>query len=136
VRCGGPDGGEPGAGRVSSGMRKKIVQPSTGRRITALAERQHGVVTRVQLVEFGVTDQSIDRRVKDGRLWRVHRGVYAVGRPTLTMKGRFMAAVLSCGPGAALSHIAAGVRKACCPSVARASTSPCPAAGNGDAGAP
>ena len=51
----------------------------------------------------------IDRRVEDGRLWRVHRGVYAVGRPTLTLHGRFIAAVLSCGPGAAFSHIAAGV---------------------------
>jgi len=39
----------------------------------------------------------------------VHQGVYAVGRPTLTLHGRFSAAVLSCGPGAALSHVAAGV---------------------------
>jgi very-short-patch-repair endonuclease len=31
-------------------------------------------------------------------------GVYAVGRPQLTGHGRLMAAVLSCGPGAALSH--------------------------------
>jgi very-short-patch-repair endonuclease len=34
----------------------------------------------------------------------VYRGVYAVGRPELTRYGRWMAAVLSCGPGAALSH--------------------------------
>ena len=39
----------------------------------------------------------------------MHRGIYAVGRPTLTLHGRFIAAVLSCGPGAALSHVAAGV---------------------------
>jgi very-short-patch-repair endonuclease len=32
------------------------------------------------------------------------RGVYAVGRPELTPRGRWMAAVLACGPGAALSH--------------------------------
>ena len=37
----------------------------------------------------------------------MHQGVYAVGRPTLTTKGRFLAAVLSCGPDAALSHFAA-----------------------------
>jgi very-short-patch-repair endonuclease len=90
-------------------MRKKIVPPPVGRRVTALGERQHGVVTRVQLIEIGLTDQGIGRRVKDGRLWRVHQGVYAIGRPTLTLHGRFIAAVLSCGPGAALSHIAAGV---------------------------
>jgi very-short-patch-repair endonuclease len=90
-------------------MREKLVQPPIGRRVTALAERQHGVVTRVQLVEFGLSDDGIGRRVADGRLWRVHQGVYAVGRPTLTLAGRFMAAVLSCGPGAALSHVAGGI---------------------------
>jgi very-short-patch-repair endonuclease len=90
-------------------MRKKIVQPPLGRRITALGERQHGVLTRQQLIELGLTDPGIVRRMRDGRLWRIHQGVYAVGRPTVTLKGRFIAAVLSCGPGAALSHIAAGV---------------------------
>lgn len=87
-------------------MRKDLVQ---GRSIVALAERQHGVVTRAQLAELGLTDPSIGRRVEDGSLWRVHKGVYAVGRPSLTREGRFMAAVLSCGPAAALSHFAAGV---------------------------
>jgi predicted transcriptional regulator of viral defense system len=90
-------------------MRKKIVLPQLGERIVALGERQHGVITRAQLIEIGLTDQGINRRGKDGRLWRVHKGVYAVGRPTLTLHGRLVAAVLSCGPGAALSHIAAGV---------------------------
>jgi len=31
-------------------------------------------------------------------------GVYAVGHPALTHEGRWMAAVLACGPGAVLSH--------------------------------
>jgi very-short-patch-repair endonuclease len=30
--------------------------------------------------------------------------VYAVGRPRLTLRGRWLAAVLACGPGAVLSH--------------------------------
>ena len=34
----------------------------------------------------------------------MHRGVYAVGHRRLTTWGRFMAAVLACGPGAVLSH--------------------------------
>ncbi len=38
----------------------------------------------------------------------VHRGVYAVGRPELTRHGRWMAAVLACGPGAVLSHLSGG----------------------------
>ena len=37
----------------------------------------------------------------------MRRGVYAVGRPELTREGRFNAAVLACGPGAALSHSSA-----------------------------
>jgi very-short-patch-repair endonuclease len=58
---------------------------------------------------LGFGKSAIDARVRSGRLWRVHQGVYAVGRPTLTLHGRFSAAVLSCGLGAALSHSAAGV---------------------------
>jgi very-short-patch-repair endonuclease len=77
--------------------------------IVALAERQHGVVTRAQLKDLGLGKSAIDARIRAERLHRVHQGVYAVGRPTLTLHGRFCAAVLSCGPGAALSHVAAGV---------------------------
>ena len=90
-------------------MRKKFVQPQRGRRVAELAERQHGVVTRAQLVELGLADSGIARRVRDGRLHRVHRGVYAVGHPKLTTEGRFLAAVVSCGDDAALSHLAAAV---------------------------
>jgi hypothetical protein len=39
----------------------------------------------------------------------VHRGVYAVGHLSLTRNSRFMAAVLACGEGAALSHFSAAV---------------------------
>jgi very-short-patch-repair endonuclease len=37
----------------------------------------------------------------------VHHGVYAVGHTVLGRNGRYMAAVLACGPRAALSHVAA-----------------------------
>lgn len=39
-----------------------------------------------------------------GRLHRLHRGIYAVGRPTVGQRGHWMAAVLACGPEAMLSH--------------------------------
>jgi hypothetical protein len=39
-----------------------------------------------------------------GYLHHVHRGVYAVGRPSLSQHGRCLAAVLACGPKALLSH--------------------------------
>ena len=35
---------------------------------------------------------------------RIYRGVYAVGHTVLTPNARYLAAVLACGPGAALSH--------------------------------
>jgi predicted transcriptional regulator of viral defense system len=42
-------------------------------------------------------------------LRRVHRGVYAVGGAVLPREGRWLAAVLACGPRAALSHVGAAV---------------------------
>src|SRR3712207_9016227 len=39
-----------------------------------------------------------------GRLHPVFRGVYAVGRPDLTEKGRWMAAIRACRPEAWLCH--------------------------------
>jgi very-short-patch-repair endonuclease len=74
------------------------------RRIWALVERQHGVVAHGQLVELGLSRSSIRWRVTSGRLHPVRRGVYAVGRPELSPYGHWMAAVLACGPEAALSH--------------------------------
>ena len=73
----------------------------------ALAGRQHWVVTRQQLLTLGFTSRAIDVRVRGGRLHRIHPGVYAVGRPALTREGHLMAAVLACGPVAALSHVSA-----------------------------
>lgn len=43
-----------------------------------------------------------------GRLHKLWRGVYAVGRSEISREGRWMAAVLSCGPDAMLSHRSAG----------------------------
>jgi very-short-patch-repair endonuclease len=69
-----------------------------------LAKNQHGVVTRRQLLGLGLSTDSIKHRVAKGRLHPLWRGVYAVGRPQLGRHGMWMAAVLSCGSGAALSH--------------------------------
>jgi hypothetical protein len=75
--------------------------------IGALAERQHGVVALRQLRELGLSASGVRKRAARGNLHRVHRGVYAVGHPKLTGYGHWMAAVLACGPKAALSHRAA-----------------------------
>ena len=42
-----------------------------------------------------------------GRLHTLYRGVYAVGHPTISLRGRCLAAVKACGPGAVISHFAA-----------------------------
>jgi very-short-patch-repair endonuclease len=77
-------------------------------RVLALAAKQHGVVTRAQLLELGMDEQAIKYRLRRRKLHPVQRGVYAVGRPELTRHGTLVAAVLSCGPHAALSHDSAG----------------------------
>jgi very-short-patch-repair endonuclease/predicted transcriptional regulator of viral defense system len=72
--------------------------------IAELAERQHGVVERSQLRALGIRDARVKGRLRLGQLHPVHRGVYAVGHRILERNGRWMAAVLGCGPGAVLSH--------------------------------
>jgi very-short-patch-repair endonuclease len=69
-----------------------------------LAARQHGVISRPQLLALGFSPQAILQRRRKRRLHPVFRGVFAVGRPELTRYGRWMAAVLACRDGAVLSH--------------------------------
>jgi predicted transcriptional regulator of viral defense system len=90
-------------------MRDQSTEVPVDGRLAALAGRQHGVVAHAQLIELGVSRSAIGVWAKRGRLHRVHRGVYAVGHLALTRSGRFMAAVLGAGPGAALSHFSAAV---------------------------
>ena len=70
----------------------------------ALARTQHGLVTRRQLLALKYSQEAVDYRIEQRRLHRIHKGVYAVGRPDLTRHGELMAAVLACGSGAVLSH--------------------------------
>jgi very-short-patch-repair endonuclease len=62
------------------------------------------VLTHADLLALGFTPKGIKHRVATGRLHPISKGVYAVGRPELTPRGRWMAAVLACGDRAALSH--------------------------------
>lgn len=55
-----------------------------------------------------VSAAMVDWRVARRRLHPLHRGVYAVGHLAVTQESRWMAAVLASGPGAVLSHRAAG----------------------------
>ena len=60
-----------------------------------------------ELRACGLTDRAVIVRAHNGRLHRIHNGVYAVGHPNLTRNGRFLAAVKACRPTAVLSHFSA-----------------------------
>lgn len=94
-------------------MRTKSLPQAIERRVgqrtdgplAALAGRQHGVVSLAQLTsELGYSRSAVTRAATDGRLHRLHRGVYAVGHTNLSLHGQCLAAVLGYGPSALLSH--------------------------------
>jgi very-short-patch-repair endonuclease len=85
-------------------MRPKRATPDWT--IAKTAARQHDVISLEQLFGAGLSPSAIQRRVKDGRLHRIHRAVYTPGTPNLTREGYFMAAVLAV-KGAVLSHASA-----------------------------
>jgi predicted transcriptional regulator of viral defense system len=95
------EGGEfGGCGAFPCEMERKSDTPT----LAELAKRQWGVVTRAQLKDLGVRDRGLADWVRTGRLQRLYRGVYAVGHDRLRLEGRWLAAVMACGPGAVLSH--------------------------------
>jgi very-short-patch-repair endonuclease len=73
-----------------------------------LASRQHGAVSRRQLLALGFSPGAIRHRVKSGRLALVHRGVYIVRTTKIEDRTRWSAAILACGEQALLSHRSAG----------------------------
>jgi predicted transcriptional regulator of viral defense system len=85
-----------GAQRERAALRERAIQE--------LAARQHRMVSLPQLQAFGLSASTVRNRVAAGKLRRVHRGVYAVGLAPISVEGVYMAAVLACGPSAALSH--------------------------------
>jgi hypothetical protein len=85
------------------------------RPISQLAGRQHGVVSRRQLLGLGFGRHAISHRIETGRLHRLQSGVYAVGHKALSSESRWMAGVLAGGDETVLSHRSAatlwGLRK-------------------------
>jgi predicted transcriptional regulator of viral defense system len=55
--------------------------------LAELAARQHGVVSMRQLRDRGYAGSTVYQWSRDGRLHRIHRGVYAVGHDALTWNG-------------------------------------------------
>jgi hypothetical protein len=77
---------------------------SRDRELAERATRQHGVVSRRDLLEVGFSRDQIKRMRQARRLHDIHRGVYALGHRVLSQRARWLAAVLASGPDALLSH--------------------------------
>jgi len=82
-----------------SGMDSEL--PSTLRN---LARYQGGVVSRSQALRAGLTVDKIKFRVRSDRWRQLNPGVYATFTGALGRNAQLWAAILSAGPGAALSH--------------------------------
>ncbi len=61
--------------------------------ITRIAERNLGIVTRAQLLAAGLSERSVERLARDGRLARVGRGVYRLGGVPATFDAEVLAAI-------------------------------------------
>jgi very-short-patch-repair endonuclease len=73
--------------------------------LAELVAEQHVVFRLEQLVAQGLSRRAVYQRAERSRLHRVHQAVYSLVPPqNLSRDGRYMAAVLAGGDGAALSH--------------------------------
>ena len=75
--------------------------PST---LRYLAQRQSGIVSRSQALRAGLSTDKIKFRLRSGRWCLMHRGVYVTFTGAPGRSAWLWAAVLSAGPGAALSY--------------------------------
>jgi hypothetical protein len=91
----------------SDGDESGVFRASVGE-IHRLAQRQHALVTRPQLLALGLDRRLIDRRLRARRLFPVRRGVYRIGPIAQPLEDE-MAACLSVGPRAVLSHQSAAL---------------------------
>jgi very-short-patch-repair endonuclease len=73
-------------------------------RIRAVAERQRGCASRGQFLAAGVEFSAVKRRLRNGRLERIHRGVYRLPHTEELPLAAETGALLACGEGAVLSH--------------------------------
>jgi hypothetical protein len=79
-------------------------------RIGWVADRQAGLIGRVQLLAIGVSASAVDRMLRRALLRRRHPGVYLFGHRAPAAHADEIAALLAVRrPGAVLSHVTAGV---------------------------
>jgi very-short-patch-repair endonuclease len=84
-------------------------KPTTVDRVIGrIASQSHGVVTRRELLDAGVSRYEIEHRLRTGSLIRAYRGVFRVGHRAPSLEASYLAAVRACGERALLAGRAAG----------------------------
>src|SRR4029079_16982962 len=89
---------------ISPAIRGLCLRRGIDAAIAAVAGLQHGVITRAQLIDLGLSTSASDRRISAGRLHVLHPGVYAVGDRALPTLGHLAAAVYACGDDTVAGH--------------------------------
>lgn len=77
--------------------------------LDGVAKKQHGLITRQQATNAGLSTASIRWRCDNGELERVHRDVFRFRAAPETWEQRALAVTLQAGERALLSHATAGV---------------------------
>lgn len=77
---------------------------SREQRVNRVARQQHGLISRQQAVDAGVTSRMIDVRVRNGMWLVVRPGVYAMAGAPATWEQAVLAACLAGGPVTFASH--------------------------------
>jgi hypothetical protein len=72
--------------------------------VHSIAQRQHGLLTRAQALECGLSDGDIRGRVRAGIWQRLYPGVYRVAGSRVTREQTVLAAILAAGGKAMASH--------------------------------
>jgi very-short-patch-repair endonuclease len=78
--------------------------PDGRRGLRRLALSQHGVISREDVADAGLSSRAIERMVASGELTRILPGVYALEGSRPSYMRRVVAAYKWAGPGAVMSH--------------------------------
>lgn len=71
--------------------------------MAAIARRQHGVITRAQARQAGMSAAATRWRIERGLWRRLHQGIYLTHTGPIDWQTRASAALLGCGPRSALT---------------------------------
>jgi hypothetical protein len=79
----------------------------SARIVDAFLAAHHGIISRAQAQDLGLTEEQINRALRSGRWASLHRGVYRRAGEPAGPQARLYAACLAAGPSAVASHASA-----------------------------